>query len=66
MGGIIAMIGGFETPKATTSASSYIQVPGSGYNGKLFLGGVERSRGERSVWMLGFMLGIGIASVWWL
>lgn len=67
LGGIIATIGGFESPKSTsTSPSSYVQVSASGgYNGTMFLGGVERSRG-RSVWVMGVMVGIGVLGAWWL
>ena len=66
LGGIIATIGGFASPESTSvSTSSSMQVPGSGYNGTLFFGGAERSRGS-SLWVLGVMLGIGVVGLSWL
>ena len=57
IGGIIASLGGFPTP-----TSSYIQVGGtsngSNYNGTMFLG--VGSRKEVSVWVWGFIFGLGV------
>lgn len=67
IGGIIATIGGFATDSDPAAATQSATGTGSGnYNGTMFFGGAAKTNGQRSVWILGLVLGLGVLGVCWL